>query len=63
MKIGERIKTLRKAKRLTLNDLAVCIGKDRSQVGKYEKGTTDIPLSVLEKIAASLDVPVKRLFE
>lgn len=63
MKIGDRIRLLRKAKKLTLSDLAVCIGKDRSQVGKYEKGSTDIPLSVLEKIAATLDVPVKRLFE
>lgn len=63
MKIGPRIRCLRKAKKMSLADLALCIGKDRSQVGKYEKGTTDIPLSVIEKIASALDVPVKKLFE
>ena len=62
MKIGERIKAIRKTKNLTQNDLALCIGKDRSQIVRYEKGKSDIPLSVLEKIAMVLKVPIAKLF-
>jgi len=62
MTIGEKIKCLRKAKGMTRRELGCCIGKDQSRIYRYENGAT-IPLKVLEKIAASLDVPVKRLFE
>jgi len=47
---------------MTRRELGCCIGKDQSRIYRYENGAT-IPLKVLEKIAASLDVPVKRLFE
>jgi transcriptional regulator with XRE-family HTH domain len=62
MMIGDKIKHMRKARGMTRKELGLCIGKDQSRVYRYEKGA-DIPLSVLEKIAATLDVPLKKMFE
>lgn len=49
--IGKTIKKYRQKRKLTQNELAELIGKTGSSVQKYESGVTEIPLSVLEKIA------------
>lgn len=50
-KIGKTIKEYRQKYKLTQNEFAELIGKTGSSVQKYESGVTEIPLSVLEKIA------------
>ncbi|KJJ65435.1 helix-turn-helix transcriptional regulator [Clostridium sp. FS41] len=56
--IGSKIKKLRKEKQLTQVQLAEKIGKTESSVRKYEKGLTEIPISVLEDIANALDTTI-----
>lgn len=56
--IGKNIKKLRKEKKLTQKQLGSLIGKTESSIQKYESGVTEIPRSVLEKIAAVLCVHV-----
>ena len=50
-KIGKSIKQFRQRRNLTQNELASLIGKTGSSIQKYESGVTEVPLSVLEKIA------------
>lgn len=53
--IGNTIKKLRKGK-MTQKELATKINKTESSIRKYENGSVQIPLDVLEKIAVALDV-------
>jgi transcriptional regulator with XRE-family HTH domain len=62
VEIGERIKHYRQAKKITQKQLASMIGKTESSIRKYEKGLVEIPISVIENIAFSLDIPVKKIY-
>ena len=54
---GERIRELRKQKKLTLDDVARYLGVGRQAVYKYEHGTvTNIPLENIDKMATLFDV-------
>lgn len=61
MTSGEKIKHLRKAKKVTQTDLAMRIGKTKSSIQKYEAGTTNMPMNVLYQIARVFDVTVEDL--
>lgn len=55
MNTGQRIKNRRKELSLSVDDLALATGKDRTTIFRYEKGTIKkIPSSVLEPIASAL---------
>ena len=54
--IGKKIRQIRKGKKITQKQLANSLGVHESSITKYEKGTTDIPLSKIEKIAEVLKV-------
>lgn len=59
MTIGQRIKARRKELRISADELAVRLGKDRSTVYRYEKGDIEnMPLDILEPIADALDTSV-----
>lgn len=53
--VGNKIKYYRTKKGLTQKQLAESIGKTESSIQKYERGSTEVPFSVLEKIASCLD--------
>ena len=54
--IGQRIKTTSKELRITADDLAKKLGKDRSTIYRYEKGDIEnLPLDILEPIASALE--------
>lgn len=56
MSIGERIKERRKALKISADELAKRLGKDRSTVYRYEKGDIEnLPLDILEPIAKALN--------
>lgn len=56
MSIGKRIKERRKELRISADELAKRLGKDRSTIYRYEKGDIEnMPLDVLEPIAAALN--------
>lgn len=54
---GERIKELRKIANLSQEELGRRVGLQRAAINKYERGmVTNIPLTVIEKLAQVLDV-------
>mgnify|MGYP003564273950 FL=1 len=63
MRIGENIKTVREAKKLSQKQVALSIGMDPSQYSKIEKGKTDPSISTVEKISAALGVSLSELFQ
>ena len=55
MTIGDRIKNRRKYLRMSADELAKRLGKDRSTIYRYEKGDIEnLPLDILEPIADAL---------
>jgi len=61
--VGERIRQLRKERRITQTDLAEAIGLTFQQIQKYEKARNRISASKLAAIAGILEVDVADLFE
>jgi transcriptional regulator with XRE-family HTH domain len=60
--LGERIRTVRRRRGLTQNELAVGAGVSLSLVKKLEQGTvTDVRLETLHKLAVALTVPTSHL--
>ena len=56
MAIGHRIKERRKYLKMSAEELAKRLGKDRSTVYRYEKGDIEnLPLDILQPIAKALD--------
>lgn len=64
LSFGERVKQLRKEKTTYSQEkFALHIGMDRSAYSKIEKGTADIRLSSMKRIAYGLGVSLSELVE
>lgn len=61
IKLGKRIKELRKEKEITQIDLAAKIGIDRSYLGFIERGERNVSFDVMAEIAKALDVGMNEL--
>lgn len=59
--LGENLRKARKIAKMTQEDLAKCIGVQRSVISKYETGAIEPSISQLEKIASAFCVPVSDL--
>ena len=59
--IGSQIRTLRKKRKMTLDDLSGIIHKSRSTISKYEKGEIAIDIETLYEIADAIQVHVEQL--
>ncbi len=55
---GQRLRHLRRARKLTLSDLGERVGRAPSQLSLLENGRREPKLSLLQSLAAALDVPV-----
>ncbi|GAA0469675.1 XRE family transcriptional regulator [Tatumella punctata] len=62
MKIGNRIRQLRKAKKMTILELATSIGSDVGNISRLETGKQGYTESTLIKISEALGVKVADLF-
>jgi transcriptional regulator with XRE-family HTH domain len=60
--MGERIAQLRKARDLTQTQLAEVLGVKQQTVQGYEAGSRRIPVSMLPKLARTLEVSLEVLF-
>ncbi|MDC9596489.1 XRE family transcriptional regulator [Xenorhabdus anantnagensis] len=60
--VGERIRELRKSRRMTILELAQAIGGDVGNLSRLERGKQGFSESSLTKIAEALSVPVSELF-
>jgi DNA-binding XRE family transcriptional regulator len=63
LKFGQRVCTIRKAKNLSLRQLAQLCDIDHSDIAKIEKGQKNCQLLTLVELAAGLGVEVKDLVE
>ncbi|QQY66295.1 ImmA/IrrE family metallo-endopeptidase [Clostridioides difficile] len=57
--IGERVKSARVARMLTLKDLADKMGVSKQLLSKYETGKTNPSIENLEKLSEVLDFPIQ----
>ena len=62
LKFGEKVKALRKKKKLSQEELAFKADLHRTYIGMIERAEKNITLLNIEKIANALEVPVKELF-
>ena len=62
-KFGLRVKELRSAKGITQEDLAELAGLSRQYVGDVERGTRNISLVNIEKIATALEITLPELLK
>lgn len=62
IKLGNKIRELRQAKKLTIIDLAYDCGFEKSNLIRIEKGRTLPTTKTLLKIATALNIDIKLLF-
>lgn len=58
---GQRLKTLRKGKKMTQTELGSRLGISKAAVSKYELGTASPPLDILRTLAAVFNVSLDYL--
>ncbi len=61
--VGGRIRTVRKGKKMSIQQLADAINKSKACVSKYEKGEITLDIPTLFEISEVLQVPVERLID
>ena len=59
--LGRRVRHLRTARGMTLDELGAAIGRAASQVSMLENGHREPKLSLLQQVATALDVPIAEL--
>ncbi len=62
MNVGQRIRELRKAKKMTINQLASLTDWDVGNISRLERGMQGYSEASLKKIAEALEVPLSELF-
>ncbi len=61
--IYTKIRDIRQARGLTVNNLAEKIGEDHQKVGRIERGKRSLTIDYLLKVSKALDTPVETFFE
>lgn len=61
--VGKRIRKARKAKDLTLEELAECCGLHPAYIGQLERGERNATIATLESVSYALNVPIERFVE
>ena len=56
MKIGEKIRWIRKQKGMSQKELGIRFGVSQQMIGQYENNTNEPKISTLRKIAAALEI-------
>ncbi len=62
-KIGKKLKAFRTEKKLSQEKLAHLANLDRTYIPDIEKGERNISVTVLEKLATALNIPIKDFFD
>ena len=55
--IGSRLRKSRKIQRITITEIASCLGVNHTTISRYETGKIDVPVSVLYKYGEACDKP------
>ncbi|MEW6607378.1 MAG: helix-turn-helix transcriptional regulator [bacterium] len=62
IKFGKKIQELRKAQELTQEELAEKANLHNTYIGAVERGTTNLSLKSIEKLANGLGISISRIF-
>jgi len=62
-KFGLRVKELRSTKRITQEDLAELTGLSRQYIGDVERGTRNISLVNIKKIATAFEITLSEFLK
>jgi transcriptional regulator with XRE-family HTH domain len=62
-RVGLRVQTIRKRRGLTQEQLAERIGRTMESVSALERGKNFPSLATLERLATTLDVPIRDFFD
>jgi transcriptional regulator with XRE-family HTH domain len=62
-KFGQRLKEIRKLKKVSQEELAFRCGFELSQIGRIERGTINTSISHVAKIATALEITPDELFK
>ncbi|MBK6821040.1 MAG: helix-turn-helix transcriptional regulator [Bacteroidetes bacterium] len=63
IKLGERVKSIRQNKQLTLEQVSFKIGKDRQSIHKLEKGVFNPSYLYLLEVCIGLEINIKELMD
>jgi len=63
IKLGERIKSIREGKKLTLEEVGKRIGKDRQSIHSLEKGGFNPSYIYLLEVCKGLEIELKDLID
>ena len=63
MNLGERVRSLRKARSLTVSAFAQQVGVSPGLISQVERGLTDPSLGTVRNLARVLEVPLFELFQ
>ncbi len=63
MTVGEKLRALRKARGLSLQQVADAAGLSKAFVSQIESGTANPSLASLKRVGSALDLPLAALFE
>jgi len=63
VRLGKRIKTLRKGKGWTQVDMAVCLDMNRGHISDIERGKREVGVITLQVIAKGLDTTMSSLLK
>lgn len=63
IKFGKKVRTLRKEKGFSQEELAFRAGLHRTYIGMIERAERNITLANIEKIAKSLEISIDELFD
>lgn len=63
LRLGKKVRQLRKAKNLTQEDLGFMIGNSGKQIGRIERGENNVTVCMLLAISKSLNISMKDLFD
>ena len=63
VKLGKRIRMLRKRKGWTQTDMAVCLDMNRGHISDIERGKREAGIITLQVIAAGLDTTMANLLK
>jgi transcriptional regulator with XRE-family HTH domain len=62
-RLGLRLKAIRKATKLTQDELAARIGRSVDAVSNIERGKSLPSFSTIDQLSRALDIPLKNLFD
>jgi transcriptional regulator with XRE-family HTH domain len=60
---GKRVRTLRKAKKMTQEQLATVADSGAKYISELERGEANVTITLVSKLAEGLGVPTSELFE